>query len=105
MATAAIAAASSGDNTIVAAVTGKKIRVQRYEISASGAVNAKWRSGTTDVTGLLYLAAAGSTADADAADAQAGDDFLFETVAGQALVLNLSAAVAVGGFVDYSLET
>jgi hypothetical protein len=105
MASAAITASGSGDNTVVAAVTGKKVRVQRYEISASGAVNAKWKSGaSTDLTGLLYLAAAGDTADADASDSGAGDDFLFETAAGSALVLNLSAAVAVGGFIDYTLE-
>jgi hypothetical protein len=102
MATAAITSAASGDNTLVAAVTGKKIRVHGYELSASGAVNAKFRSGTTDLTGLIYLAAAGASADADE---RTGDtDGLFETVAGQALVLNLSAAVAVGGWVDYSLE-
>src|SRR5215207_10431091 len=101
MASAPIVAAASGDNTVVAAVTGKRIRVIRYEISASGAVNAKWRSGTTDITGLFYFAAAGATADADSTDQ--GRDSLFETVAGQALVLNLSAAVAVGGFIDYTL--
>lgn len=102
MAVAAIAAAGAGDNAIVAAVAGKKIRVTRYELSPSAAVNAKWRSGTTDVTGLLYMAAAGDDKDGDsAAD---GRDFLFETVAGQALNLNLSGAVPVGGFVDYTLE-
>lgn len=102
MATVAIVAASSGDNTLVAAVTGKKIRVHGYELSASGAVNAKFRSGSTDITGLLYLAAAGSPSDAQ--DRYGDTDGLFETVAGAALVLNLSAAVAVGGWVDYSLE-
>jgi hypothetical protein len=81
---APIAAAGTGDNTIVAAVTGKKIRVTRYELSASAAVNAMWRSGTTDVTGLLYLGAAGATVDSGKSGEQ--NDFLFETVAGQALV-------------------
>jgi hypothetical protein len=102
MATAAIAASSSGDNALVAAVTGKKIRVHAYELSASGAVNAKFRSGTTDVTGLIYLAAAGSSADGVEADKD--PDGLFETAVSTALNLNLSGAVAVGGFVDYSLE-
>jgi hypothetical protein len=99
---AAIAASGTGDNTVVAAVTGKKIRVTRYELSASAAVNAKWRSGTTDVTGLLYLAAAGATVDSGKSGEQ--NDFLFETAAGQALVLNLSGAVPVGGFVNHTLE-
>lgn len=102
MATVPIVAASSGDNVLVAAATGKKIRVHGYELSASAAVNAKFRSGTTDVTGLMYAAAAGPFGDAQD---RAGDtDGLFETVAGQALNLNLSGAVAVGGWVDFSLE-
>src|SRR3954452_886833 len=99
---APVAAAASGDNTVVAAVTGKKIRVTRFELSASAAVNAKWRSGTTDVTGLLYFAAAGASVDSAKSGEQ--NDFLFETVAGQALVANLSAAIPVGGFVNYTLE-
>lgn len=102
MATAAIAASSSGDNTLVAAVTGKKIRVHAYELSASAAVNAKFRSGTTDITGLIYLAAAG--AGSDAVERSNDPDGLFETVAGALLALNLSGAVPVGGWVDYSLE-
>jgi hypothetical protein len=102
MATVAITASGTGDNTLVAAVAGKKIRVHAYELSASAAVNAKFRSGTTDITGLIYLAAAGASA--DAAERTADPDGLFETVAGQALVLNLSGAVPVGGWVDYSQE-
>lgn len=102
---AAIAAASSGDNTVVAAVAGKSIAVESYEISASGAVNAKWKDGaSTDKTGLLYLAAAGSSADASAADLEGGEDELWTGVAGNALILNLSGAVAVGGLVTYRLE-
>jgi hypothetical protein len=99
---APIAAAGTGDNTIVAGVAGKKIRVHRYELSASAAVNAKWRSATTDITGLLYLAAAGATVDSSKSGEQ--NDFLFETATGAALVLNLSGAVPVGGFINHTLE-
>jgi hypothetical protein len=102
MATAPVAAASSGDNTLVAAVAAKKIRVHGYELSAARAVNAKFRSGATDITGLFTLAAAGASADAQ--ERTADPDGLFETATGAALVLNLSGAVAVAGFVDYSLE-
>jgi hypothetical protein len=103
MATAAVAAAGIGDNTLVAAVAGKKIRVHAYELSASAAVNAKFKSGaSTDLTGLMYAAAAGAFGDAQ--DRPGDTDGLFETAAGQALVLNLSAAIAVGGWVDYTLE-
>lgn len=99
---AAVAASASGDNAIVAAVAGKKIRVRGFELFNSVATvqNAKWRSGTTDITGLMYGTTIGLLADAQAPK----DDFLFETVAGQALNLNLSAATAVGGWVSYTLE-
>jgi hypothetical protein len=101
---AAIAASSSGDNTVVAAVAGKKIRVKAWSVSnlTAAAQAVKWRSGTTDLTGLWGAGAAiGTIATHDLAP---GNDFYFETVAGQALVLNLSAAVAVGGSVQYTLE-
>jgi len=98
MAYAAIAASTLGDNTVVAATAGKKIQVERFWLTSSGTVNAKWRSGTTDVSGLAYLVANGGLVCPGS-----GSEFWVETVAGQALVLNLSAAVAVGGFVVYEL--
>jgi hypothetical protein len=94
---AVISASSSGDNAIVAAVTGKRIRVLSYLLVANAAVNAKWRSATTDVTGLLYLAANGG-----AACAFEGLG-CFQTAVGEALNLNLSGAVAVGGHCTYLL--
>lgn len=92
---AAIAASASGDNPIVAVVAGKKIRVLSYVLMANGAVNAKWRSATTDKSGLLYFAANGG---AVAPHTPVGH---LETAAGEALNLNLSGAVAVGGHVTY----
>lgn len=98
MMTAAIAASALGDNTLVAADANKQYHVKGFYLSASGAVNAKFKSGAaTDLTGLLYQAAAG---DSDA-DRAGGLGYLFETAVGDALVLNLSAAVAVGGYVIY----
>lgn len=95
---AKIDCSSSGDNTIVALVASTKIRVVSYVLSASAAVNAKWKSGaSTDKSGLIYMDAKGG--------AQAShQDGLLETAAGEALVLNLSGAVAVGGHVAYVEE-
>lgn len=101
--TAAIAAAASGDNQIVAAVPGKKIRVKAYAVSnlTAAVQSVKWRSGSTDVTGLYGR-------DASIGIIVARDlgppDFYFETAAGAALNLNLAAAVAVGGSVQFTLE-
>lgn len=89
----AVSASSSGDNTLLAAITGKKIRVVGGVLMAAGAVNAKFKSGaSTDLTGLLRFDAAGSGVALP--EMMAG---LAETAAGEALVLNLSAATAVSG--------
>lgn len=95
---AKIAAASNGDNTLVAAVTGKKIRVLSYSLSAAGAVNGKFQSGAggTDLTGLKYFAAA-----LPGATWPFNPGGWFETASAALLNLNLSGAVAVGGELSY----
>lgn len=94
--TAPITASASGDTSVVALVASKKIKVVAAVVTGNGAVNIKWRSATTDITGLEYIAGAG------------GGSVLpfnpvgwFETAAGVALNINLSGAVGVGGFVRY----
>lgn len=93
---AVISESSSGNNEVVAAVSGKKIRVLQWIVSASAAVNFKWRTASTDITGLFYASAAG--AGAGGAFCPVGH---FETADDEALNLNLSGAVAVGGSVVY----
>lgn len=95
---AAISAALTPDNTLVAAVPAKKIRVLAYSIVASAAVNFKFQSAAagTDLTGLKYMPSAG------AGMVQAFNPLgWFETVAGELLNLHLSAAVPVGGELVY----
>lgn len=94
---ASISAASSGDNTIVAAVADKKIRVLACVLSASNQVNAYFRSGTAgdQKSGIMYMAQYGG------AVRDHNPHGWFETDAGDALVLNLSGAVAVGGEITY----
>lgn len=100
---AAISASSSGDNTIVAAVTGKKIRVQNYTILAAGAVSITWKSGSTAISGAMPLAANGGMAPSAGTATATGLDGVLQTAGGEALVLNLSAAVAVGGHIRYEV--
>lgn len=91
-----ISESSSGNNEVVAAVPTKKIRVLSYVLIANAAVNAKWRSAdSADKSGLFYLAA---NTGASSGYSPVGH---FETAAGEALNLNLSGAVAVGGHVTY----
>lgn len=93
-----IAASSSGDNTIISAQgTGKKIYVFAWSLSFSGTVNAKFTDATIGLQDGLYYGIANSGAGASV-DAPA---FLFVGTANTALVLNLSASVAVGGRVSY----
>jgi hypothetical protein len=88
---------ASGDNTIVALVASRRIKVFAVNFSATGTVNAKWKSGAaTDLTGdNNFQAREGYTI------AVTPPAFLFGTAAGEALVLNLSAAVATDGWVSY----
>lgn len=89
--------AASGDNTIVALVSGKKIKVYCIVLNVVGTVNLTWKSGaSTSLTGDMNFQAREGYA--VAVDPPA---FLLETAAGEALVLNLSAAIAVDGWVSY----
>jgi hypothetical protein len=91
----AIVASSSGANAILAAVSGKKIRVLSYVIVATTAVTAKFQSAAVDLTGAMPLGATGVLS--------APFNVLghFETAASAALNLTLGSAVAVSGHLTY----
>lgn len=94
---AAINVASSGDNTVVAAVAGKKISVLQVWMMAGAAVTARFESG------------AGGTALTGQAEIAANGGFImpfsnigwFETASGSLLNLELSGAVNVDGVLAY----
>lgn len=95
----AIAASGSGNNTLVAALSGRKIRVIAMYLSSAGTVNAKLQTsaGGTDLTGLLYCVAnCGIVLPYNPAG-------WCETLSGALLNLNLSGAVAVGGTLVYEV--
>lgn len=94
---AKVTASSSGATQVVAAVSSKKIRVLSISIVCNGAVNVKFQSHVTptDISGLHYFAANGGMV------MPYNKVGWFETVAGEALDINLSGAVAVGGTVTY----
>lgn len=93
---ATIVASSSGNTAVVAAVTSKKIRVLGFCFTVNGAVNVKWQSATTDKTGLFYGDAAGKGKVLPFSPVG-----WFETASGEALNINLSGNVAVGGELMY----
>lgn len=92
-----IVASTTGLTTIVAAVASRKIRVVRWSLVCSAAVNVKWQSqvGPTDLTGLHYFAVNGGISEPYC---KVGH---FETIAGEALSINLSGNVPVGGSLTY----
>lgn len=94
---AAIDAATSGDNTLVAAVASKKVRVLALFLVAAGAVNARFESG------------AGGSALSGQMNLTTNSGFClpfnpagwFETAANTLLNLELSGAVSVDGCLTY----
>lgn len=94
---AAISASSSGDNTLVAAVSGKKIRVISCMLIASAAVTVRFEDGAggTALTGQMDLAA---NAGAVMPQAELG---WFEGSSNTLLNLELSSAVQVSGCLVY----
>lgn len=94
---AKITASSSGATTIVSLVSSKKLRVLAWSLVCNAAVNVKWQTHATptDLTGLHYFAANGGI------QQPFNPVGYFETVAGEALDINLSGAIAVGGSLVY----
>lgn len=95
--TAAVSAANSGDNTLIAAVSNNKIRVLAVLLVAAGAVGVRFESaaGGTALTGVMSLAANGGFV------MPFNPVGWFETLASQLLNLELSGAVQVSGVVVY----
>lgn len=93
---ATISSSTSGDNTVVAAVTGKKIRVTALHLVTEGAVVLTWKSGATSISGALpYVGNSGL------AMGNGASPIGLDTTSGEALVLNLSQAVGVRGWLAY----
>lgn len=88
---AVVSAASSGDNTLVAAVTGKSLRIFKLVLVFAADVDVIFKSGSTALTGTISMKAGGSIVlDFDICP-------WFVTGAGEAFVMNLSGAQQVSG--------
>lgn len=88
--------ASSGDNTLVSAVAGKKIRVLAIVLISDGTVDVRFESGAggTALTGQMPLLVNTGFSIASAWG-------LFETASNTLLNLELSAAINVHGWITY----
>ena len=99
---AKIDAASSGDNEIVAAVSGRKIRVVGLKLSVALDVTVNWKSGlaggASDIIPAETFKEGGGMS-----DYWGPDGAMLETLSGEALNMYLGAAVQVSGWLNYLL--
>lgn len=96
----AISAASSGNNTIVAAVTGKKITITTLFFTVAGEVNVTLYDAATAMSGAMDF---GGTSEPRGMVASFFDVPL-ELRVGRAFIINLSGAVQISGTVAYYLS-
>lgn len=91
---------SSGANTMLAAVSGMKLRVLKMTMKVAGTVTVTLRSFTTTATGRLVGAQAYITADGIV---RGGGDQIgwFESRSGESINCLLSAGVQTGGEIVY----
>ena len=93
---------SSGDNTIIPAPTSPAyIAIDHVNILPTSAVTVKFQSATTELTGHYPLDAKQAPTPENPSD---WEDGRMQTAAGEAFVMNLSAAVQVGGYVRYRIK-
>lgn len=97
-------AAATADQSVVAAVAGKKIRVHRIQISFAGTGAVVFRSkpgGAGANISITYNGVAGTFIQVPA-HGDVDKHGLFETVAGEALVISTTGAGVVGVQVKYT---
>ena len=98
----ALAASSSGDNTLIAAPgAGKYIVIDHISLIPASAVTATFKSGSTAITG-------GYTLDTKQGfvieNSMHNDDGVMTMNDNEAFVLNLGGAVAVNGMIRYRIR-
>jgi hypothetical protein len=93
---ALLSTSSSGDNTVVAAITNAKIRVLSVAVVATLANVVTFKSGaSTAISAAFPLGANGGIV------LPFNEHGWFETAAGEALVINMGTATATGVQVQY----
>lgn len=98
---AAISGATLDDNTLVAAVEGKRIRVLGLVLVAAGSVVATLYSGASATGTMLTGAMSMAVGEKLVLTPAVGTSGWMESEIGEALVMKLSAAVQVGGMLTY----
>ena len=92
------ASTQQSDQQLVAAVSGKKIRVGTIYVSTDTAITVTFESSTTTAKLKLYAGATGGVV------LDGAGQWLFETAAGESLTVTTSAVANVWVDVGYSVE-
>lgn len=105
---AKIEATASASTIVVAGVSGRRIRVIHYVCVADAALSFRFQSGggsPTDLTGAMTVDANGGVATSaqDLGTGGQGVFGLFETLAGEDLLLQVDAGGNVNGHLTYYL--
>lgn len=94
----AISVSSSGDNTVIAAVPNRQIRVVKVAMVCAAAVVCTWKSSVSGaISGPMSFATNGGISEPYTPVG------IFQTAIGEGLVLNLTGAISVGGTLTYIL--
>jgi hypothetical protein len=97
---ASLDAHDSGDNTIVAAIPGRHVRVVGIKLSVAGDVTITWKSGLGGTTTALATAET-FKAGGGMSDFWGPHGYFFETLEGEALNCYLGGSVQVSGWINY----
>ena len=95
--TAVINFSSSGDNTVISAVSANPIKIYGIVFTVAGATNITFKDGTTALSGAIVLTGNGSSM-----TLPVNDEPYFTVSIGNAFVVNNSNAVQASGVVWYT---
>lgn len=90
--------------TVVAGVAGQKITVLHFTLTTDTDTSISWKSGSNVISGPSPIGAQGGFADGFVAPLIGDTLGLFETNAGEDLILYSSVAATIGGHLTYIVK-
>jgi hypothetical protein len=96
---------TTGNNTLITPAAGFRIKVISFFLVVGGATNVKFTDGAggSNICGQMNFAANGGIVSQEVHNPKEGE-YLMQTSAGTALVLNQSASEQIGGILRYVLS-
>lgn len=94
---AAISAASSGNNIVIAGVAGKRIYIFGIDLSTASSTTVQFKDGTTALTGIMTL-------NAYSKGLLVSSPAYWVLTAGNDFVISLGGAVQMSGAVWYAIQ-